>query len=66
MPKPWPSSDCEFVLRPHEMAECQYHLEVECAFPQHCNNMRQIKAHFRALEINETLFALWQSRSPPW
>lgn len=66
MSKPWPSSDCEFVLRPHEIAEYNYHLEVECDFPNYCNYRHQLRAHTNASTAHDELMTLWQSRPPSW
>ncbi len=69
MPKAWPEPDCEFVLRPHELLECFYHLEVECEQPARCGYAHSLVAHEAACTAKVDLLTLWYGRfkePPTW
>lgn len=45
MPKTWPNSDSEFTLTEQQIADCAYHINVECEHPDNCGYATALFMH---------------------
>lgn len=60
--RPWPTSECEFVLTSHLQAQLEYHLEFECQNLDQCT--APLTYHVVALTALLDLRTLWNKRKP--